>query len=85
MQISSAEEQKGHIRLAEQLRQWAHAGQRPPTAATPKLTPIIAPRGDLAQFLAATYPIERLNSVILPAPIEEELRHVIVETSTSAQ
>ncbi len=80
MQISSAEEQKGHIRLAEQLRQWAHAGQRPPTAATPKLTPIIAPRGDLAQFLAATYPIERLNSVILPAPIEEELRHVIVET-----
>jgi len=80
MQLSSAEEQKGHIRLAEQLRQWAHAGQRPPIAAIPKLTPIIAPRGDLAQFLAATYPSERLNSVILPASIEDELRHVIVET-----
>ena len=26
MQLSAAEEQKGHTRLAEQLRQWAEAG-----------------------------------------------------------
>ncbi len=80
MQLSAAEEQRGHTRLAEQLRQWAHAGQRPPTSATPKLTPITAPRGDLAQFLAASYPSERLNSVILPIPIEDELAHIVVET-----
>jgi SpoVK/Ycf46/Vps4 family AAA+-type ATPase len=80
MQLSAAEEQKGHTQLAEQLRQWAHAGHRPPTTATPNLTSIAAPRGDLAQFLAASYPSERLNSVILPVSIEDELAHIVVET-----
>ena len=45
MQLSAAEEQKGHTRLAEQLRQWANAGQAPSALATP--TAIAAPRGDL--------------------------------------
>src|ERR1700733_3665881 len=80
MQLSAAEEQKGHSRLAEQLRQWAHAGRRPSATPTPKLTPITAPRGDLAQFLLASYPSERLNNVILAAPIENELEHIVVET-----
>lgn len=78
MQLSAAEEQKGHLRLAEQLRQWAHAGQRP-ASRTPRLTPIASPRGDLAQFLAASYPAERLVDVILPEPISEELAHIVVE------
>src|SRR3546814_4940356 len=56
MQLSAAEEQKGHKRLAEQLRQWAEAGQTAPSARIPSPTPIAAPRGDLAQFLAASYP-----------------------------
>ena len=80
MQLSAAEEQRGHTRLAEQLRQWAHAGQRPPAPATPRLTPIAAPRGDLAQFLAASYPTERLRDVILPGIIGDELAHIVVET-----
>jgi len=78
MQLSTSEDQKGHTRLAEQLRQWAHAGQRP-AQAVPKLTPIAAPRGDLAQFLAASYPPTRLSDLILPQPIEDELGHVVVE------
>lgn len=83
MQLSAAEEQKGHVRLAEQLRQWAKAGQAPSTSHTPKLTPIAAPRGDLAQFLVASYPSERLNSVILPSAIGDELRQIVVETRLS--
>jgi SpoVK/Ycf46/Vps4 family AAA+-type ATPase len=78
MQLSAAEEQKGHARLAEQLRQWAHAGRRPSNP-TPKLTPLAAPRGDLAQFLAASYPSERLGDLILPEPIGGELAHIVVE------
>ncbi len=78
MQLSAAEEQKGHTRLAEQLRQWANAGQAPSALATP--TAIAAPRGDLAQFLLASYPSERLSSVILPTHIEDELAHIVVET-----
>lgn len=80
MQLSASEEQRGHLQLAEQLRQWAHAGKQPWAAATPKLTPIAAPRGDLAQFLAASYPAERLNDVILPSRISDELAHIVVET-----
>jgi replication-associated recombination protein RarA len=82
MQLSAAEEQKGHKRLAEQLRQWAAAGQLPQQANTKatNLTQIAAPRGDLAQFLLASYPSERLNSVILPTHIVEELSHIVVET-----
>jgi hypothetical protein len=80
MQLSAAEEQKGHARLAEQLRQWAHAGHQPQAGTTPKLTPIAAPRGDLAQFLVASYPAERLNNVILPTSIESELAHIVAET-----
>src|SRR3546814_10746819 len=59
MQLSAAEEQKGHKRLAEQLRQWAEAGQTAPSARIPSPTPIAAPRGDLAQFLAASYQLGR--------------------------
>jgi SpoVK/Ycf46/Vps4 family AAA+-type ATPase len=80
MQLAAAEEQKGHARLAEQLRQWADAGQQPqtPTRVTP--TPISAPRGDLARFLSASYPTTRLNDLILPAHIEDELSHIVTET-----
>jgi len=80
MQLSATEAQKGHKRLAEQLRQWAEAGQNAP-APSPKLpTPIAAPKGDLAEFLAASYPPTRLNDVILPISIESELAHIVVET-----
>lgn len=80
MQLSASEEQKGHVRLAEQLRQWAEAGQKVPVSRKPQVTPIAAPRGDLAQFLAASYPTERLHDVIIPSRIEDELALVVVET-----
>ena len=80
MQLSAAEDQKGHKRLAEQLRQWAEAGARAPSARIPAPTPIAAPRGDLAQFLAASYPAQRLNDVILPQAIEGELAQLVTET-----
>ncbi|MEM8786974.1 MAG: ATP-binding protein [Pseudomonadota bacterium] len=80
MQLSAAEEQKGHTRLAEQLRQWAEAGQKVPAERKPAVTPIATPRGDLGQLLAASYPTERLVDVILPAKIEDELAHLVVET-----
>ncbi|SFU16779.1 ATPase family associated with various cellular activities (AAA) [Pseudovibrio denitrificans] len=80
MQLSASEEQKGHSRLAEQLRQWAEVGQKPPSDRAPAITPIAAPRGDLAQFLAASYPSERLIDVILPKHVEDELTHLVIET-----
>ena len=80
MQLSATEAQKGHKRLAEQLRQWAEAGQNAPPPSPKMPIPIAAPKGDLAEFLAASYPPTRLNDVILPTSIEAELAHIVVET-----
>lgn len=80
MQLAASEEQKGHARLAEQLRQWAEAGQQPPNRASAKPTPLAAPRGDLAGFLSASYPTTRLSDLILPAHIDDELAHIVIET-----
>ncbi len=80
MQLAAAEDQKGHTRLAEQLRQWAEVSRTPPKPAMAKLTPLAAPRGDLAGFLDASYPSTRLKDVILPFHLEDELTHIVTET-----
>ena len=80
MQLAAAETQKGHVRLAEELRQWAEAGQRTPTTRQPAITPIAMPRGGLVAVLEASYPSVRLADVILPARIEAELVHLVHET-----
>src|SRR5690242_19397486 len=80
MQLAVAEEQKGHVRLAEQLREWADAGFAPRTPASGTITPIAAPRGDLGAFLSAGYSETRLNDLIVPAHLSEELRHIVEET-----
>lgn len=80
MQLAAAEEQKGHRRLAEQLRQWAEAGQKPGRGPDQlKPTPITTPRGNLAGLLSATYPTTRLNDLILPSRLRDELAHVVAE------
>jgi SpoVK/Ycf46/Vps4 family AAA+-type ATPase len=79
MQLAASEDQKGHVRLGEQLRQWAEAGQAPKTPSASAI-PIAAPRGGLAGLLEASYPSTRLNDVILPHHLEDELKHLVTET-----
>jgi hypothetical protein len=86
MQLAAAEAQKGHKRLAEQLRQWAEASKTPPNRANfSRPTPLAAPRGDLAGLLGASYPTTRLGDVILPSHLTDELAHVVVETRMTEQ
>jgi SpoVK/Ycf46/Vps4 family AAA+-type ATPase len=80
MQLAAAESQKGHTKLAEQLRQWAEASRTPQKPATARPTPLATPRGDLAGFLDASYPSTRLKDVILPFHLEDELAHIVTET-----
>ena len=80
MQLAAAEDQKGHKRLAEQLRTWAEAGQAPATTLKAKPTPIVAPRGDMAGLLSANYPSTRISDLIVSAHLEDELRHIVEET-----
>lgn len=80
MQLAAAEEQRGHTRLAEQLRQWAAASRTSKNSATAKPTPLAAPRGDLAGILGARYPTTTLNDLILPDHLSDELHQIVVET-----
>lgn len=78
LQLASAEEQKGHTRLAEQLRQWVEAGQTPKSR-TPTPTLIAKPRGELASIIGTAYPETRLNDLILPEAVSSELEQLVVE------
>jgi hypothetical protein len=80
MQLAAAEAQKGHKRLAEQLRDWAEAGQSPPLQSRTEPTPIAAPRGNLADVLNASYPTARLNDVILGQDLKYELTQLVIES-----
>lgn len=78
LQLASVEEQKGHTRLAEQLRQWVNAGQ----ATKPKFispTPIARPKGELGSIIGTAYPETKLNDLILPDAISSELEQIVTE------
>jgi hypothetical protein len=85
MQLAAAEDQKGHRRLAEQLRQWAEAGKSPPQLERKSAIPIIAPRGDLSGLLNASYPTYRFSDVILPPSLSDEMLTVVQETRMTAK
>lgn len=80
MQLAAAEDQKGHVRLAEQLRAWAEAGRSPSAPSANSAALLAAPRGDLAELVSASYPATRLSELVLPIDVQQELRHIILET-----
>ena len=80
MQLAAAEEQKGHARLAEQLRAWADAGKTPKIAALRGPALLAAPKGELGELISASYPSTRLSSLVLPAQIQDELKHLVAES-----
>lgn len=80
MQLAAAEDQKGHVRLAEQLRAWADAGKSPRLAKPAQPTLLAAPRGELGELVGTSYPNTRLSSLILPVAIHDELHHLVTES-----
>ncbi len=78
LQLASAEEQKGHTKLAEQLRQWVDAGRStPPPSSTP--TPMARPKGELGTIIGTSYPDTKLVDLILPEDVSDELRQIVLE------
>lgn len=80
IQLAAAEEQKGHLKLAVQLRAWAEAGRTPPPPSSARPQLLAAPRGELAEIIGASYPKTRLQELVLPHKLQDELRQIIVET-----
>ncbi|MAS44292.1 MAG: AAA family ATPase [Rhodobacteraceae bacterium] len=78
LQLAAAEQQKGHTKLAEQLRQWVEAGKTP-SRRSDVPTPIARPLGELATLVSTGFPDDRLGHLILPPDLEDELRMVVAE------
>jgi SpoVK/Ycf46/Vps4 family AAA+-type ATPase len=78
LQLAAAEEQKGHTKLADQLRQWVGAGKSvAPKNLAP--TPIARPKGELGSIIGTSYPDTKLVDLILPGEVSGELKQVVLE------
>ena len=78
LQLASSEEQKGHTRLAEQMRQWVETGeQRKAKSSSPVL--ITKPRCELGTIIGTSYPETKLDDLILPDSVSSELEQMITE------
>lgn len=78
MQAAANEARQGHGKLAQQLRDMvdeARAKKSKPARAVP----LVQPRGELANLVAARYADTRLSGMVLPAALRERLERVIVE------
>jgi SpoVK/Ycf46/Vps4 family AAA+-type ATPase len=84
VQLAAVEEQKGHKRVANDLRHWANsiakAGKIDQKPAIDNVAALAAPRGDLAELLAASYPRERLTELVLSDVLHTELEELAAET-----
>jgi AAA+ superfamily predicted ATPase len=84
IQLASSEERKGHTKVAEELRHLAEEarGRGLPAVSAPashRPVPIVAPRGELAGLMSATYPQTRLTHMVLDQSTGGQLHRIIEE------
>lgn len=83
VQLASSEEKKGHTKLAEELRRLAEEARDRATHSTgpsvQRPVPIVAPRGELASLMAASYPKTRLSHMVLDEQTAGELHRIVEE------
>ena len=83
MQAAASEARQGHGKLAQQLRELVDASRtrrgKGSAKRSPDPVPLVQPRGDLANLVAARYSETRLSSMVLSPALEQRLRRVLVE------
>ena len=80
MQVAAHEAKRGHGKLAEELRALIDAAKSQLVGgAKGAPTPIRRPQGELAELLSVAYPKDRLVDMVLSAPLDAQLRRVILE------
>ena len=83
MQVAAHEAQRGHGRLAQDLRAMIDAAKGAPSTGAP--VPIGRPRGELANLLEASYPQARLGEMVLGAELASQIDRVIREQRHAAR
>jgi SpoVK/Ycf46/Vps4 family AAA+-type ATPase len=80
MQAAANEARLGHGRVAQQLREMVDTARaKPKSNVRGKAVPLVQPRGELANLVAARYVDTRLSSMVLPANLRDRLERVILE------
>lgn len=86
VQLAAAERQRGHVKLADELRRLAdqalvkgrEPGSKEPSSAR-SATPIVSPRGELSGLMSASYPKARLSHLILDETTAHQLHRIAEE------
>lgn len=80
LQVAAAEAQRGHVKVATQMRELIDKARNQPTPRqTARPMPLAQPRGELAELLSAQYPQQRLASMVVSAAVEQRLERVLKE------
>lgn len=79
MQIAATEARAGHGKLADELRGLIDKSKARLPAASKGPIPLARPRGELADFLTASYPNTKLPDMVLDERLEKRLARVLRE------
>ncbi|QCE32761.1 ATP-binding protein [Acetobacteraceae bacterium] len=79
LQAAANEARRGHSKIAQEIKKLVETARLEKSKQQPTPTPIIQPRGELADLFSASYPQIRLASMILPKNLEEKLQRVLLE------
>lgn len=80
LQMAADEAQKGHVRLASELKALIDlARDRPKTPSGPRPVPLAQPKGELAELLTVQYPRHHLSEMVVGPEVATKLKRVLHE------
>ncbi len=88
LQMAAVEAQKGHVRLAAELKalvEEAQARQQSRPSARPGPVPLAQPKGELAELLTVRYPRHYLSEMVVTPSVEARLNRVLKEQRSHEQ
>lgn len=88
LQMAADEAQKGHVRLAAELKalvEAAQARQQSRPVVRPGPVPMAQPKGELAELLTVRYPRHHLSEMVLAPGVETKLKRVLKEQRSHDQ
>ncbi|MBC7436622.1 MAG: ATP-binding protein [Bdellovibrionales bacterium] len=86
LQMAADEAQRGHTKLAGELRDLVDAAKARTTRSVgPRSVPIAQPRGELAELLNVQYPQQHLSQMVVSQDVSNKLKRVLNEQRQHAR
>lgn len=79
LQMAADEAQRGHIRLAAEMRALIDSAKARQFAKSSQPVPMAQPKGDLAELLTVKYPRDHLNEMVVSPDLRAKLERVLKE------